>query len=39
MADLGKNINYYKYPGSDHNLTKDWDIVVKRDLEFFKRLL
>jgi len=39
MAGVGKNINYYKYPGSDHNLTKDWDLVVKRDLEFFKRLL
>ena len=36
LKDLGKNVIYYKYPRNDHNLSKDWDKVVQRDLEFFK---
>lgn len=39
LKDLGKNITYYKYPGNDHNLSKDWDAVVQRDLQFFKKFL
>jgi dipeptidyl aminopeptidase/acylaminoacyl peptidase len=37
LKDLGKNITYYKYPRNDHNLSRDWDLVVQRDLEFFKK--
>jgi len=37
MADLGKNINYYKYPRNDHNLSRDWDLIVSRDLQFFRK--
>lgn len=32
-------ILYFNYPLSDHNLKQDWDKVIKRDLEFFKRFL
>ena len=39
MANLSKNINYYKYPGNDHNLSRDWDTAIQRDLSFFKRHL
>ena len=39
MANLSKNINYYKYPRNDHNLSRDWDTVIQRDLSFFKRHL
>ena len=39
LKDLGKNITYYKYPQNDHNLSKDWDTVVQRDLQFFKKFL
>ena len=39
MAKLGKNVNYYKYPRSNHNLSHDWDSVVARDLQFFKKFL
>lgn len=43
LADIlkrgGNTVNYYKYPKSDHNLKQDWDEVVKRDLEFFKKHL
>ena len=37
MADLGKNVNYYKYPRNDHNLSKDWDLIIARDLQFFRK--
>lgn len=37
IADLGKNINYYKYPRNDHNLSRDWDLIVSRDLQFFRK--
>jgi len=37
MADLGKNVNYYKYPRNDHNLSRDWDLIVLRDLQFFRK--
>ncbi len=33
------DINYYVYPGADHNLQPGWDIVIQRDLEFFKKNL
>ncbi|MCJ7786819.1 hypothetical protein MUP06_01205 [Patescibacteria group bacterium] len=39
LKDLGKNVTYYKYPQNDHNLSKDWDLVVQRNLEFFKKFL
>jgi dipeptidyl aminopeptidase/acylaminoacyl peptidase len=39
LKDLGKNITYYQYPKNDHNLSKDWDTVIQRDLQFFKKFL
>lgn len=39
MKDLGKNIEYSVYPGADHNMKPNWNTVVSRDLEFFRRLL
>lgn len=36
MKELGKEIIYYKYPRSDHNLAQDWETVVARDLKFFR---
>jgi len=39
LKDLGKNVTYYKYPRNDHNLSRDWDLIVQRDLEFFKKYL
>ncbi len=32
-----KDITYFTYPGADHNLRPSWDIVIERDLEFFKK--
>lgn len=31
-------INYYVYPGADHNLKPGWDNVVARDVEWFNQL-
>ena len=32
-----KDITYYTYPGTDHNMRPSWDTVVELDLEFFKQ--
>ncbi len=32
-------IDYYLYPGADHNLQPAWNTVISRDLEFFRRHL
>jgi len=39
MNQLGKKVKYYRYPGNDHNLKQSWDLVVQRDLEFFRQNL
>jgi len=39
LKDLGKEVTYYKYPRNDHNLSRDWETVVARDLQFFKKSL
>jgi len=39
LKDLGKSVVYYKYSRNDHNLSRDWDLVVARDLEFFRKNL
>ncbi|MFH1840728.1 MAG: dienelactone hydrolase family protein [Candidatus Shapirobacteria bacterium] len=30
---------YYDYPRSDHNFTADWDLVMRRTLEFYQKYL
>lgn len=32
-------IEYYTYPGADHNLQPSWDTVIQRDVDFFKKHL
>ncbi len=39
MRELGRETNYYTYKGDDHNLSRNWDTVVARDIEFFKKHL
>ncbi len=39
LENLDKEIEYYYYPRSDHNLKQDWDEVLKKDIEFFKNFL
>lgn len=35
----GKSVEYFTYPGADHNLRPSWDVVVARDLEYFNENL
>jgi dienelactone hydrolase len=35
LLDLNLDLDYFVYPGADHNLQPSWDTVVARDLEFF----
>lgn len=32
-------INYFSYPGADHNMKSGWDNAIQKDLEFFKKHL
>jgi len=36
LKSLGKSVEYYKYKADDHNLSVNWDVIVSRDLNFFK---
>lgn len=36
---LDLDLNYYLYPGADHNLQPAWDSIVARDLTFFQKHL
>jgi len=39
IENFEKDVFYYKYPKSDHNLAQDWDEVVEKDIEFFRSFL
>lgn len=39
LEGLGLTVNYYLYPGADHQLRGSWDTVVERDVQFFKSFL
>lgn len=39
LKALDVGVQYYVYPGADHNLRPSWDTVVKRDLDFFNSFL
>ncbi len=39
LKRLGKNPVYYTYKDTDHNMRPNWDLVVARDIEFYKKFL
>ena len=39
LKSLGKKISYFQYSKNNHQLSQDWDLVVQRDLEFFRKNL
>ena len=39
LEDKNKTIEYFVYPGSDHNLSPSWNTVIARDIQFFSRNL
>lgn len=38
LSEKEKQIEYFVYPGADHNMRPVWDSVVLRDIEFFNSL-
>ncbi|MBI2613266.1 MAG: prolyl oligopeptidase family serine peptidase [Candidatus Levybacteria bacterium] len=39
LEKLGKYIEYFVYPGADHNLLPGWETAVQRSLDFYKQKL
>ncbi len=39
MKSLNKEINYLTYPRNNHQLSRDWNSAVQKDLEFFRKNL
>lgn len=38
LKEQGKSYTYYEYPGVDHNMRPQWNMVVSRDLGWFESL-
>jgi len=39
LKGLGKEVSLRTYPRTDHNLKQNWDLVVQRDIQFFRENL
>lgn len=39
LKKLNKEIEYFTYPGADHNLMPSWNTAIERSLSFFKKKL
>ncbi len=39
LKNLGKEVNFYSYSGTDHNMNGAWDKAIARDLAFFQSYL
>lgn len=39
LEELEVDVTYYVYPGAEHNMTPSWDLVVGRDILFFRKNL
>lgn len=39
LKDLNKEVEYFIYPGADHNLTPSWNAAVARSLNFYNKNL
>jgi len=37
MKQMDKDITYYVYSGTDHNLRPNWNTAINRDLVFFRQ--
>lgn len=36
LKNLNKDVEYFYYPNSDHNLSQDWNKAISRSFEFFE---
>ena len=39
LMDLNLDLDYYTYPGADHNMRTVWNTVINRDLLFFNSFI
>lgn len=39
LKEAGKTVEFYTYPGADHNISQSFDLAMQRSLEFFDRYL
>lgn len=39
LNKLGKTVEIYTYPGSDHNISQGFSLAMQRSLDFFKKYL
>ncbi len=39
LKEKDKDVTYYKYPETDHNMRPSWDQIIQRDLDFFNSYL
>ena len=39
MANAGKEVEYFEYPGNDHNLSQSFSLAMDRTVEFFDKYL
>lgn len=37
LKNAGKNVEFYVYPGSDHNISQGFDLAMQRSLAFFDK--
>ena len=39
LRTLGKHVEYYEYPGANHDINQSFTLVMKRTIDFFNRYL
>ncbi|MFI5265671.1 MAG: alpha/beta hydrolase family protein [Candidatus Levyibacteriota bacterium] len=39
LKDLNKTVEFYSYPGSDHNISQGFTLAMQRSIDFFDRYL
>ena len=39
IKNVNLKLDYFVYPGADHNMVGSWNTVVSRDVEFFRKYL
>ncbi|NTU63579.1 MAG: S9 family peptidase [Chloroflexi bacterium] len=39
LQQAGKTVEYYEYPGDDHNISNSFGVAMQRTIEFFDRYL
>jgi uncharacterized protein len=39
LTEIGKTVEFYSYPGSDHNISQGFNLAMERSLSFFDKYL